>query len=130
MPPRILTNFEIQKYYVNESKFNGVLSRNNLPKIKNRAYVINLGEYISVGSHWIALYLHCNMYTEYFKHISKEFKKFIGSKKLITNIHRIQAFDSIMCRCFCILFNEFFLKRKSFLDCTNLYFPKEYEKMI
>ena len=34
MPPYPLTNLEIQKYYQNESKFNGVYSRNNLPKIK------------------------------------------------------------------------------------------------
>ena len=34
MPPRPLTNVEIQKYYQNESRFNGVYSRNNLPKIK------------------------------------------------------------------------------------------------
>ena len=34
-----LTNFEIQKYYQNESKFNGVYSKNNLPKIKDGAYV-------------------------------------------------------------------------------------------
>ena len=39
MPPHSLTNFEIQKYYQNEPKFNGVYSRNNLPKIKNGAYV-------------------------------------------------------------------------------------------
>ena len=30
-----LTNFEIQKYYKNESRFNGVLSRNNLFKKTN-----------------------------------------------------------------------------------------------
>ena len=35
MPPHPLTNFEIQKYYQNESKFNGLYSRDNLPhKIK------------------------------------------------------------------------------------------------
>ena len=39
MPPHSLTNSEIQKYYQNEPKFNGVYSRNNLPKIKNGAYV-------------------------------------------------------------------------------------------
>ena len=38
----ILTNFEIRKYYQNEPKFNGVDSRNNLPKIKDGACVINL----------------------------------------------------------------------------------------
>ena len=45
MPPHPLTNFEIQKYYQNEPKFNGVLSRNDLPKIKGGAYITNLGEY-------------------------------------------------------------------------------------
>ena len=30
MPPYPLTNFKIQKYYQNESKFNGVYSGNNL----------------------------------------------------------------------------------------------------
>ena len=33
MPPyRPLTNFEIQKYYQDKPKFDGVYSRNNLPK--------------------------------------------------------------------------------------------------
>ena len=56
MLPHPLTNFEIQKYYRNEPKFNGVYSRNNLLKIKNKAYVINLDEYKSIGFHWIAVY--------------------------------------------------------------------------
>ena len=32
LPPHPLTNFEIQKYYQNEPKLNGIYSRNNLPK--------------------------------------------------------------------------------------------------
>ena len=44
MLPHPFTNFEIQKYYQNESKFNGVYSRNNLPKTKDGTYVINLDE--------------------------------------------------------------------------------------
>ena len=48
--PHHLTNFEIQKYYQNKSKFNGVYSRNSLPKIKDGAYVINLDEYESMGT--------------------------------------------------------------------------------
>ena len=55
MLPHSLTNFEIQKYYLKEPKFNGIYSRNNLPKIKDRAYVINVDEYESIGSHCIAL---------------------------------------------------------------------------
>ena len=51
MPPHLLTNFEVEKYYENEPRFNGVYSRNNLPKkIKFAAYVINLDEYADVGT--------------------------------------------------------------------------------
>ena len=57
MPPHPLTNFEIQKCYDNEPRFNGVYSRNNLPKkIKDGAYVINLDEHADTGTHWIALF--------------------------------------------------------------------------
>ena len=33
-----LTNFETQKYYQKEPKFNGVYSRNDLPKINDLTY--------------------------------------------------------------------------------------------
>ena len=56
MPPHPLTNFEIQKYYQNESRFNSVYSRDNSTEIKDGAYVINLDEYSDIGSHWVALY--------------------------------------------------------------------------
>ena len=54
MSLNVLTNFEIQKYYQNQPKFNGVYLRNNLAKIKDVAYVINLDECKSVGTIWIA----------------------------------------------------------------------------
>ena len=60
MPTQHLTNFEIQKYYQNEPKFNGVYLRNNLSKIKDGAYVLNLNQYESIGTHWIALYVNGN----------------------------------------------------------------------
>ena len=47
MPPNPFTSFEMQKYYQNEPRFNGVYSRDNLPKIQNGAYVVNLDEYKS-----------------------------------------------------------------------------------
>ena len=56
-------NFEIQKYYENEPKFNVVYSRNNLSKIKDGAYIINLDEYESRGTHWIALHVNDNNIT-------------------------------------------------------------------
>ena len=59
IPPHPLPNFEIQKFYQNEPRFNSVFWRDNLPKkIKDGAYIINLDEYADVGTHWIALF--CN----------------------------------------------------------------------
>ena len=48
----LIPKFEIQKYHQNEPRFNGVFSRNSLPKkIKDGAYVISLDEYADVGTH-------------------------------------------------------------------------------
>ena len=60
MPSHPLTKFEIQKYYQNEAKFNYTYSRKHLPKIKDKAYVINLDEHKSKWTHWIALYVNGN----------------------------------------------------------------------
>ena len=66
IPPDSLTNFEIQKYYQNEPRFNGVYSRDNLTnKIKDGAYAINLDEYFDTGTHWIALYALNNNVTDF-----------------------------------------------------------------
>ena len=61
-------------------------------------------------------------------HIPKEVRKFIGNKNIITNIYRIQAYDSIMCQYFCTRFIDFMLKSKSLLEYTSLFVPNEYKK--
>ena len=132
MLPHPLTSFELQKYYQNEPKFNCVYSRNDIPKIKDGAYVINLDEYKSIETHWVALYANANdiAYVDIFgiEHIPKEIKKIIGNKNIITDIYRIQAYDSIMCRHFCIEFIGFMWKCKILLDYTNLFSPNDNEK--
>ena len=68
MSPYRLTNFEIQKYYLNESG-------NNLPEIKDGAFLVNLDEYKLIGTHWIALCVNGNNVIcsdSLFEHISKE----------------------------------------------------------
>ena len=62
------------------------------------------------------------------EHIPKEIRKFIGNKNIITNIYRIQAYDSTMCGYFCIEFIDFLLKGKRLLEFTNLFSPDEYKK--
>ena len=132
-PPHHLTNFEIEEYYQNEPRFNGVFSRDNLPNsIKNGAYVINLDEYCDIGTHWVALYVN-NKTITYFdsfgvEHILKKIIKFIGNKKIITNIYRIQAYDSIMCGYFCIGLINFMFNGNSLTDYTSLSSPNDLKK--
>ena len=126
MPPHPLTTFEIHKYYQNEPRFNGVYSRDNLPK----AYVANLDEYSDIGPHWVTLYVHNNAVT-YFdsfgeEHIPTEIRTFIGNKNIKTNIFRIQAYDSIMCEYFCIRFIDFILAGKTFTEFKNLFSPNNF----
>ena len=117
LPPHPLTNFEIQKYYQNEPNFNGVYARDTLSKRKDGAYIINLDKYESIGTHWIALFVNAEN-VKYFdsfgvEYMSKEIRKFIRNKNIITNIYRIQACDSVMCGYFCIGFIDVILKGKS-----------------
>ena len=132
MLPHPLTNFEIQKYYQNEPRFNGVYSKDNLSKIKDGAYVINLYEYSDIGSHWIALYA-SNNNVNYFdsfevEHIPKEIKTSINKSIIVINIFKIQAYDSIMCGYFCTGFIDFMLAGKTLTDFTNLFSPNNFKK--
>ena len=115
MEPHPLYNFEIQKYYQREAKLNIFYSRNNLPKIMNGAQVINLDEYKSIGTHWIALNVNDDNVTCFdsfrAQYIPKDIEKFIGNKNMKTNIYMIQSNDSIMCY-FCIGFIYYFYGRR------------------
>ena len=140
--PHPLTNFEVKEYYQNEPIFNGVFSRDNLPNtirpkglgsaVKNGAYVSNIDEYRDIGTHWVSLYVN-NKTITYFdsfgvEHIPREIMKFIARKKIITNIYRIQAYDSIMCGYFCIGFINFMFNGKSLTNYTNIFSPKDLKK--
>ena len=123
----------MQKYYKNEPGFNGVYSRDNLPKIKDGAYIINLDEYSDIGAHWVALFVQNNNSVIYFdsfgvEHILKEIKAFINNKNIITNIFKIQAYDSMKCGYFCIGFIDFMLAGKTLTEYTNLFSPNNFKK--
>ena len=133
LPFHPLKNFEISEYYKNEPRFNGVYSRNNLPKtIKKGAYVINLDGYENIGTHWIALFVKPK-YVVYFdrfgiEHIPKEIKHAVGNKEIKANIFRIQAYHSIMCGYFCIEFINYMLDGKSLIDFTSLFSLHDFKK--
>ena len=132
MLPHPLTNFEIEKYYQNEPRFNGVHSIDNLQKIKDGTYITNINEYSDIETHCVTLYVQ-NSDVTYFdsfgvEHIPKEIKTFIGNKNRKTNIFRIQVYDSIMCGYFCIGFIDFMLAEKTLTEYTNLFSPNNFKE--
>ena len=133
MSPHPLINFELEKYYENEPRFDRVFSRNNLPKkIKDGTYVINLDEYADVGTHWIALF--CNrseiVYFNSFgaEHVPEEIKEFVGNKNIIANIFRVQANNSVMCGYFSMEFIDFMVAGKKLTGFTNMFSPQDLKK--
>ena len=120
------TNFEIQKYYKNEPRFNAVISRDNLQKIKDGAYIITLDEYSDIGSHWVALHVNNNNVTYFHSfgvdNIPNEIKAFIKNKNIKKkNIFRVKAYDSVMCGYFCIEFTDFMFNGKILTEYTNIF---------
>ena len=99
MTPHPLTYFDIKKYYQKEPKFNSVYSRNNLPKIKDWEYVINLDVFKSIGTHCIVLYVSGKniIYFDSFvvEHTQKEIKKIRRNKNTITNFYKLPAYHSV-----------------------------------
>ena len=133
LPFHPLTIIKINEYYINEPRFNGVYSRNNLPKkIKKGVHVINLDKYENTGTHWIALSFKTNevIYFDSFgiEHIPKEIEHAIGNKEIKASIFRLQAYDSVMYGYYSIEFINYILKGKKLLDYTNLFSPNDFKK--
>ena len=92
IPPHPLTNFEMQKNYQNEPKFNRVCSRNNSPKRSEIVYSDSFGV----------------------EHVPEEIEEFIKNKNIIAHIFRLQSNNSIVCGYFCIGFVDFMVAGKPF----------------
>ena len=100
------------------------------------AYVVNFDEYADTGPHWIALYINSNAVT-YFdsfgvEPISKEIKKFINKiafkgSTIMTNIFKMQAYDSVMCEYFSIGVIDSMLNGKNLTGLTNLFSPNNFK---
>ena len=87
--------------------------------MKDGAYVINLDEYVDVGTHWIALFCNRNeiVYFDSFgiEYIPEEIKEFIGNKNIKVNIFRVQENNSIVCGYFCIGSIDFMVAGKKLI---------------
>ena len=62
------------------------------------------------------------------EHIAKEIKKFVNNKSTIRNTFGLQAYDSVMCGYFCIVFIDFILQDNILADFTNIFSPNNFKK--
>ena len=127
-----LNNIEITNYFNYNPRFNGVFSRNNLPRIKDGAYVINLDYKKSKETHWISLVIDRNiaLYFDSFgtEYIPLEVLNKTSNKTVTHSLFRIQDDESIMWRLYCITFIDDMIPGKTLLDYTNLFPPNDYNK--
>ena len=113
-------------------RFNSFFSRNNLPRIKDGAYIINLDDKNIKVTHWVSLFIDRNIavYLDSFgiEYIPLEVLNKIRDKSITRNIFRIQDNESILCGFYCITFIEYMLAGKTLLDYTNLFSSNDYKK--
>ena len=100
--------------------------------MRHGTYVKDIDEYSDIGTHWIALYVLSNNVDCFVSFgvqpILKENIAFIDIFTIVTNIFRIQAYDSVMGEYFYIGFINSMLKSKNLFDFTNLFSPKKFLK--
>ena len=95
-----MSNIKITKYFNYRHRFNGIFSRDNLTRIKNETFIINIDDKQSIGAHWVSLFTDRNT-TMYFdslsiEYIPQEVLIKIKDKSITHNIFRIPSDDSIM----------------------------------
>ena len=61
VPLKPLSNIEITKYFNYKPSFKGVFSRDNLPRIKDGPYIINLDDMQSKGTNLVSVFVDNNI---------------------------------------------------------------------
>ena len=108
-----LNHIEITDYFNYERRLNGAFSRNNLPRIKDGAYVINLVDKNDKRTHWVSLFTVRNtaVYFDSFgvecipqEVLNKIYPLFLKITRITRYVFRIQDTEFIMCGFYCTAF--------------------------
>ena len=128
VPLHTLSSIEIIKYFNYEPRFNGVISRDNLPRIKDRVHVINLDVNKLNKRHRVSLFIDKTTTVFGIEYIPQEVLNKIKYKSITQNVFKIQDDDSIICEFYCIAFIEYMLAGKVLSGYTILFSPDYYKK--
>ena len=114
-------------YFNYKARFKVAFSRDNLPRIKDGAYVINFDDKQSKGTHWVSLFINKNT-AVYFdsigiEYIPQEVSSKIKDKSLARNILRIQS-DNCYVRILLYSFHKIYNCGKVFVRLYQFIFLK------
>ena len=128
----VLKHCKVPKYHDQDCRFNGVYSRNNLPRIKDGVSAINQDDEESKGTYWVSLFINIStaVYFDSFgiKYFRQEVLSKIEYESILHNVFSIQFEDSIKFGFYCITFTEHMIAGKTLLDYTNLFSLNDYKK--
>ena len=132
VPVHPFGKIEITKYSNYRPRFHNIFSRDNLPRINDNAYAINLDDKQSNGTHWVPLFIDKNTAVQFNSiwtgYNPQDALNEITDKSITHNIFRIQSDDSVMCEFNSIDFIECKIVGKTLFDYTNLFSPNIYQK--
>lgn len=124
-----LTNFQIDDYYKNESRYEGCFSTDQLRKLygQRKFYILNLDSSKGPGTHFVLLYM-CDKDVGIFydsfglppdERILRYMKHY--RKHNVRNLGEVQDPDSEACGWYAIMIADMLLKGKSFVDTVALF---------
>ena len=125
-----LSSIEIAKYFNFDPRSTGVFSRDNLPRIKDGVYVIDLDDKQSKGTHWVSLFNDRNT-VAYFDSLKVEYipQEVLSKIKYESITHREYSLMILLCvDFFFIAFIEHTIGGKTLLDHNNIFSPNDYQK--
>lgn len=119
-----LSNAEIDEYFKNNKQYGGCYSKNELPKIENKFYIINLEDSdAGSGSHWVCCINIepniCHYFDSYGTPAPIEIQQFmiISQKpKMNTFPYHLQEIGSSACGWYCIFVIECYLKGQTEIE--------------
>ena len=128
-----LTNYNFMDYYNDDAAFGGVFSRDNVPQLSNRFYIINLDDLQGPGTHWVVVFnigKPCIYFDSFAVPPPKEvIKRMLKTKKdLVRNTYRIQDLTSDNCGFFCIYVIDELQKNRQLIDILVDFEPLDYKK--
>lgn len=114
-----LSDQDIKNQFTHIHQFGGVVNKDSLVKLNNKAWVFNLDRKTGPGTHWVCASDVDPLYVYYFdsfgepapNHVTQMMKE--TGKRIIVNNKQVQAMESSSCGEFCIMFlKELVVKKR------------------